>query len=127
MVRRIERLGQSVILYDDSLLSQPQESLFEPASWPGAPAAPGYAGGRGQTLFIRRQDQDWVLRHYYRGGFMGRWLDDEFLWMGFSRSRPCREWDLLAALTRLQLPVPRPVAARARRNGLIYSADLITV
>ena len=57
MVKRVERVGESVILYDDSLLSHRSESLFDPASWPDAPAAPGYAGGRGNTLFIAHQEQ----------------------------------------------------------------------
>jgi 3-deoxy-D-manno-octulosonic acid kinase len=34
---------------------------------------------------------------------------------------------VLTALAALELPAPRPVAARARRNGLIYRADILTV
>lgn len=126
-MRRIERIGKSVILYDASRAGQISEATFEPASYPGAPEAPGYAGGRGSTLFIRHGDQDWVLRHYHRGGLMGRWLDDEFPWLGLQRSRPWREFQLLEELARRELPTPRPVAARVLRSGLIYSADLITV
>ncbi len=125
--RRIERIGKSVILYDASLVSQISESLFDPDRYPGAPEAPGYAGGRGSTLFIRHADQDWVLRHYHRGGFMGRWLDDQFVWLGLKNSRPYREYLLLEELARRELPSPIPVAARVLRRGLIYSADLITL
>ena len=126
MTRRVEQVGKSVMLYDASLLSHLEESLFEPANWAGAPAAPGYAGGRGSTLFIHHDGQDWVLRHYHRGGFMGRWLDDQFAWSGLQRSRPYREFLLLEELARRDLPSPRPVAARIVRSGAIYAGDLIT-
>ena len=101
--------------------------MFEPATWPGAPVAPGYSGGRGATLFIERGGQRWVLRHYHRGGTIGRVLDDQFLWLGEERTRCFREWRLLAHLQDLGLPAPRPVAARYRRRGLTYTADLLTV
>ncbi len=125
-MRRTERIGQSLILYDASRISQISQALFEASHWPDAPAAPGYSGGRGATLFVRHEDQDWVLRHYHRGGLVGRYLNDRFLWTGLRRSRPYREFLLLEELVRKQLPVPEPVAARAVRHGLVYSADLIT-
>ena len=127
MARHIERVGESVILYDDSLLSHRSEALFDPASWPAAPAAPGYAGGRGNTLLIVHEEQQWVLRHYHRGGLIGRILNDEFLWWGQQRTRCFREWLLLESLTESGLPVPRPVAARFVRRRFTYTADLITV
>lgn len=127
MPRRIARQDGSFILYDDSLVGHATDALFEPGSWPGAPRAPGYSGGRGTTLFIHQDGHDWVLRHYHRGGTVGRFLEDQFPWTGAARSRSFREWDLLATLTGLGLPVPRPVAARCRRHGLIYTADLVTV
>ena len=85
------------------------------------------SGGRGATRSIEHQGQHWILRHYYRGGAVGRFLVDEFLFVGTSRSRPVMEWRLLDRLYRQGLPVPRPVAARLVRRGLIYTADLISV
>jgi len=126
-MRRIERIGKSVILYDASRVNQISESMFDPLNYPDAPKVPGYAGGRGSTLFIRHDGQDWVLRHYHRGGLMGRWLDDEFPWLGLERSRPWREFLLLEELARRELPTPRPIAARILRSGAIYTADLITL
>lgn len=127
MASRIARQGGTGILYDDSLVSHAAPALFEAASWPAAPAAPGYSGGRGATLFISHQGQDGVLRHYHRGGTVGRLLDDQFLWLGEDRTRSFREWRLLAALAELDLPAPRPLGACYRRTGLTYTADLITV
>ena len=126
MPRRIARQDGNGILYEDTLVSHADPALFDAASWPGAPVAPGYSGGRGATLFIERDGQRWVLRHYHRGGTIGRVLDDQFLWLGEERTRCFREWRLLAHLQDLGLPAPRPVAARYHRHGLAYTADLLT-
>ena len=75
MVRRVETTGDGAILYDDELLSHPDPALFDPAHWPGAPHA---VRGRGAALFISHAGQDWVLRHYRRGGLVGRLLEDHF-------------------------------------------------
>jgi 3-deoxy-D-manno-octulosonic acid kinase len=122
----------SVILYDASLLDHASPALFDRARWAGAPVAPGYSGGRGATLFIdwpspAGRAQQWVLRHYHRGGSVGRMLADRFLWLGEDRTRCLREWRLLAWMWARGLPCPRPVAAHARRLGLAYTADLVTV
>lgn len=125
-VERVERIGESVILYDASLVNHMREPWFDPATWVGAPRAPGYAGGRGATLFIQCEGQDWVLRHYHRGGTVARIARDGFIWTGATRTRSFAEWRLLARLQAAALPAPRPVAARYRRRGLFYTADLIT-
>ncbi|MCL4720982.1 MAG: 3-deoxy-D-manno-octulosonic acid kinase [Gammaproteobacteria bacterium] len=123
--RRINRLADAVILYEDTQLYDPDPGLLDVRSWPGAPAAPGQ-GGRGATLFIGHEGRQWVLRHYYRGGAIGRLVHDRYLWLGERHTRCFREWDLLAHLVALGLPVPRPVAAAYRRRGLTYTADLLT-
>lgn len=127
VVRRIETVGDSRIVYDPSLVNQIHEALFDRDTWPDAPVAPGYSGGRGKTLFIGSEQNEWVLRHYHRGGLTGRWLNDSFLWLGEARARPFEEWSLLERLVNLNLPVPRPVAGRFVRHGPVYTADLITV
>jgi 3-deoxy-D-manno-octulosonic acid kinase len=124
---RIERIGASVILYDGSLINHMREAWFDPATWSGAPAAPGYSGGRGTTLFITCEGQSWVLRHYHRGGTVARFASDGFAWLGAQRTRSFAEWRLLARIRAAGLPAPRPLAARYVRRGLLYRADLITV
>ncbi|MGI9309387.1 MAG: 3-deoxy-D-manno-octulosonic acid kinase [Gammaproteobacteria bacterium] len=115
-----------MIVYDASLLSHISESIFEPSSWPDAEAVEGVAAGRGTTLFITHEDRSWALRHYHRGGLVGKFVNDSFLWMGSGRTRPVIEWDLLAQIQDLGLPAPKPVAARYLRSGFTYTADIIT-
>ena len=126
MAECIEKLGKSVIVYDDSLVDQISEELFDPLSWDSAVPVPGVAGGRGTTLFVQHEEQEWVLRHYHRGGRVMRMLRDRFLWTGWESSRPLREWSLLRHLQKLGLPAPVPVGARGVKHGIFYSADLIT-
>lgn len=125
MTKRIERIGESVIVYDDALTDQITDAWFESSYWPDSAVAPD--GGRGRTLFVTHDEQDWVIRHYYRGGMMSRLLTDTYLWLGADRTRSFREWALLERMVDLDLPVPRPVAGRFVRRGMLYTADLITV
>jgi 3-deoxy-D-manno-octulosonic acid kinase len=67
-----------------------------------------------------------VLRHYNRGGLIARFVQDHYLWTGLERTRAFREWRLLARLRAFGLPVPRPIAARVARSGLLYRADIAT-
>lgn len=126
MSKKVLRSGASVIVYDDRSVSHIKPEYFTAAYWPAATVVPGYAGGRGATLMVQHEGDNWVLKHYHRGGLIGRWLDDGFPWLGLDRSRSVREWSLLEAMHAAGLPAPQPVAAHCRRIGLLYTADLIT-
>jgi len=120
MTARTLSAGPTTILYDDTLVSHADDALFTPSEHAVA------AGGRGAAWVIRGGEEDWVLRHYRRGGLPARFLADTYIWNGLERTRPWREWRLLAELHSRGLPVPRPVAARVQRKGLGYRGDLIT-
>ena len=123
----LARGAGGAMLYDASCLHHPDSSVFEPAHWQAQGALETMRGGRGTVAFVRvSPDQHWVLRHYRRGGLMARLVDDLYVWTGADRTRSFREWRLLRQLRAWALPVPRPVAARYRRAGLFYRADLIT-
>ena len=119
------------ILYDTELLGKHQlavtPELFEPNFWQARQSLTAMKGGRGRVYFIDAAECHWVLRHYRRGGLVGKFVADRYLWSGAERTRAFREWRLLAQLYAQGLPVPQPVAARYQRQGLSYRADLITV
>jgi len=114
------------ILHDPVLVPEARHELFEPDYWLARHAASATAGGRGNVVFISDMQRQWVLRHYRRGGLIGKLIADQYLWLGAEATRSFREWRLLAQLRALELPVPIPVAARYIRNGLSYRADLLT-
>ncbi len=116
-----------MIVYDDALISHIDASLFDSGNWPGASFADGLGGGRGKVLFVEYEGQEWVLRHYCRGGLARRLSTDKYFWAGLQRTRSVCEWSLLADMYQSALPVPRPVAARVERRGAVYTADLLTV
>lgn len=120
------RSDGAAILYDADLLDHVDAAFFEPHTWRSRGALAAVARGRGAAWFVRHDGRDLVLRHYRRGGLLGPWLGDRYLWFGLARTRAFREWHLLAELHRHGLPVPRPVAACVRRFGLCYRADLMT-
>ena len=82
--------------------------------------------GRGGAFFLEIASRRWVARPYRRGGLVAIVSRDRYLWTVEERVRSFREWRTLAALRALALPVPRPIAARYRRDRWSYRADLIT-
>lgn len=126
MSERIERIGDSGIVYDDALVDQANERMFAPPEPGDSTSGSNGLAGRGSTHLIALQGRDCVLRHYYRGGMIRHISRDRFVWTGEERTRSFNEWRLLAALRERELPVPRPVAGRYVRRGMFYTADLIT-
>lgn len=118
-------ITRGAMLYDASLGGHADESWFDPDRWHDR-AVERQPGGRGSVVFLRDDARRWVLRHYRRGGAVAQLLDDRYLYTGADRTRGFREWRLLRDLAMLGLPAPRPVAARYRRAGAFYRADLLT-
>ncbi|HEX2668814.1 MAG TPA: 3-deoxy-D-manno-octulosonic acid kinase [Gammaproteobacteria bacterium] len=121
MAAKMQRSGDAAILYDGALLDHADAALFMPP-----PAAASAVGGRGSAWILDRGGEQWVLRHYRRGGFAAKVSSDLYLWTGLEGTRAWREWRLLDSLYKEDLPVPQPVAARVTRHGLFYRADLVT-
>jgi len=114
------------ILYDDALTSHAGEELFSARHWARHTSLRGAVGGRGNTWILAGGNDEWVLRHYRRGGLVRHFNQDYYFWQGLESTRPWREWRLLSALYKQGLPVPQPVAAQVLRYGLVYRGDLIT-
>lgn len=123
------REGRHEVLYNPAALPQPRAEVFDVAHWEAAGRVEGHAPGRGAVAFVRggANGEVWALRHYRRGGWVGRIVEDRYLWLGLAQTRPWREFRLTRELHDKGLPVPLPVAAHVeRRSGLNYRADLIT-
>lgn len=120
---------RGAILYDPQIFAEISDDDFTLNHWPeSTPVVGGLrSSGRGNTCIVRGDEGEFVLRHFMRGGLIGRLVPDSYFWLGTEATRAFSEWRLLLELHAMELPVPRPAAARYCRSGLIYKADLLTV
>ncbi|TBR41751.1 3-deoxy-D-manno-octulosonic acid kinase [Marinomonas agarivorans] len=84
------------------------------------------ASGRGSVNFVKTQNGRFVIRQYLRGGLVSKFSHDRFFFMGAKRSRPYRELALLNYMQDQKLPAPIPVAGIYHRQGLSYTASIMT-
>jgi 3-deoxy-D-manno-octulosonic acid kinase len=114
------------IVYDRDVITDPEPGLFQPSYWRSLNSVAGSAVGRGEAYFLETPFGAVVLRRYRRGGWAARFSEDRYLFTGFERSRPFREFHLLAKMSRRGLPVPQPLAAFCERAGIHYGGALMT-
>ncbi len=126
MQERTHSDAEGAILFDAAQSPQVGHEWFTPDYWRERGALRVQSGGRGGVSIIATPAGECVLRHYRRGGLVATLMGDRYLWTGADRTRPSMEFRLLAEIARLGLPGPTVVAARYRRHGLFYDADLIT-
>lgn len=110
----------------DAAIKGIDDNWFDVDWWARQNRATAQTGGRGGIVFVATPAGSAALRHYRRGGWVAKFNADHYLWTGAARSRAFAEFHLLAHLHDAGMPVPRPIAARYRRQGLRYSADLLT-
>lgn len=123
---RVDPVRGGAMLYDTSCVGNFTAEWFEPGWWLARGGRiDSVAGGRGGACYIEFGERQLMLRHYRRGGLIARLSRDRYVWRGEDATRSFAEWHLLHQLHQAGLPVPRPVAARYRRHGLSYSADLL--
>ena len=129
MTETVQATPRGAILYDRQVISEISEDRFAAKNWLHSEPVAGLLGsqGRGNTMYVGNVPRQFVLRHYLRGGILGKLVDDSYLWTGADATRPFREWRMLAKMADNGLRVPRPAAARYQRRGPFYTADLITV
>jgi 3-deoxy-D-manno-octulosonic acid kinase len=129
LTETVERTRNGAILYDKAIINQISAERFTAAGWPHAEVLTGplRSGGRGNTMFVGNVPRQFVLRHYMRGGLIGKVNRDSYIFSGEDLTRPFMEWRLLDKLAANNMNVPRPAAARFCRRGTFYTADIITV
>ena len=129
LTETVENTETGAILYDKAIINQISAQRFTAQGWPHAETLQGTlrSSGRGNTMFVGNIPRQFVLRHYVRGGLIGKFVQDIYMFSGADRTRSFREWRLLDKLAANNLNVPRPAAARYCRRGTLYTADIITV
>lgn len=123
---------KSYYLYDSHEINAFVPSMLDVSYWQNESAITGSAQGRGTTWFIKYTSQSsehakhWVLRHYYRGGLIGKIIHDSYWFTSQEDTRAAREFTLLSYMQKLTLPAPKPVACRVIRHSFFYRADLLS-
>ena len=82
-------------------------------------------GGRNKSIFFKIDGQEYMLKHYYRGGIATRWLKDRYLYWGHRKVRVFQEWRLMHQMQQWHLPVPIPCAVSYIPKLMLYTADMI--
>ncbi|HET8817712.1 MAG TPA: 3-deoxy-D-manno-octulosonic acid kinase, partial [Pseudidiomarina sp.] len=119
------KVGQT-IWYDDNYFKDMHADMFTPDYWRSRKAIRGAATGRSTAFFIETDLHQLLLRHYYRGGLVGKVNKDRFKREPVEQSRAMAEFSLLLKLRELGLPVPNPVAAHFQQASIWgYRADIL--
>lgn len=114
-----------IVWYDSGVFPRFEPRLFNPDWLRANGHLTGTSTGRNEAYFLTFGDLQLVLRHYYRGGLIGRLVKDRFLRQPVAQSRAMREFTLLDWMREQGLPVPRPIAAQFTPVGPWYRADLL--
>ncbi|GAL37589.1 3-deoxy-D-manno-octulosonic acid kinase [Vibrio maritimus] len=118
--------NNAVYWFDETLLKEPVQRVFEPEYWQAQQRVLGSAQGRGTTWFVQTETVAAALRHYRRGGLFGKLVKDQYWFSGWEQARSYQEFQLLNILIEAGVNVPRPIAARAMKIGPYYRADLLS-
>ncbi|KXF82729.1 3-deoxy-D-manno-octulosonic acid kinase [Enterovibrio coralii] len=113
------------VWFDETLLKEDVSRCFDVDFWQQKDAILGSATGRGTTWFVQTDTVPAALRHYRRGGLFGKLVADSYFFSGWENTRSAQEFNLLQYIKAQGIAVPRPLAARAIRDGMTYRADLL--
>lgn len=127
MKPELHKQAHLAITYDADCVTAPGAELFDPDHWRSLQALAGEAAGRGSAWFIDAPFGPVVLRQYLRGGWVANISRQSYFFTTLSRSRPFREFHILAALHASGLPVPRPVAALCEHHGVLSTGSIMTM
>ncbi|WP_039985639.1 3-deoxy-D-manno-octulosonic acid kinase [Vibrio owensii] len=121
------KFDNQLIWFDESVISQEQVKFaFDASYWQKQGRVIGSAVGRGTTWFVELDSIQVALRHYRRGGLLGKLVEDSYVYLGSENSRSYQELELLRKLRGAGVNVPRPIAARMVKHTFTYKADLIS-
>lgn len=112
----------SVLVVSDGAHREWRESNAAPSDWQGQPWQSH--SGRGALRVGQWGPQRVLLRHYWRGGLIGRVISDTFVGRSAHTSRAMQEFVLLRLMRSWGLRVPVPVGARVQQRGWLQRNDI---
>ncbi|MBQ4859000.1 3-deoxy-D-manno-octulosonic acid kinase [Pseudoalteromonas sp. MMG007] len=118
--------GKHTILSHPDYFNLIDINWFDANYWQQQNKIVGAKKGRATAWFFKHDNLTAVLRHYWRGGLVGKVLSDQYFYPGLESTRVYKEFSLMIKLIELGLNVPKPIAAKVSQSGLIYRGDIIT-
>ena len=79
MSKKILKVNQSIILYDDTLIHDVNDDIFNSANWQNNQTLDENKKGRGSVFFIDLEGKSCALKHYCRGGLLSKLIYDQYL------------------------------------------------
>ena len=119
-------INQHIILSHPAYSAQISLNWFDAEYWQQQEKIVGSKKGRATAWFFCHNELTAVLRHYWRGGLIGKVLNDQYLYLGLEKTRVYQEFALMMKLCEMGLNVPKPITAKVTQHGLIYRGDIIT-
>ncbi|NVJ61297.1 MAG: 3-deoxy-D-manno-octulosonic acid kinase [Gammaproteobacteria bacterium] len=103
---------------------------FTPEFWMNHEWITGSSFGRNKTYFCQYPKNDngyleLVLRHYFRGGLVGKINNDAYHFSSIESTRPYRELSILESIQNKQLPGPKPIGGYVIKHRGFYRADIL--
>lgn len=123
---KYQQENNTYCLYNSQYIDDFSSEMLSSTFWQKNNAVTGTAQGRGTTYFVAYQKHEWVLRHYYRGGLMGKINNDSYWFTGLKNTRAAQEFSLLQTMHEKGLSTPEPIAYRIIKKGFFYRADILT-
>ena len=99
---------------------------FDPIFWKSLNKIEKIGEGRADAYLIKRDDQQWVLKEYLRGGKISYLLSNQYFYFNKNQIRPIKEWEMINHLFISGLPVARPIGLLIKKGLLSYRASIIT-
>ena len=118
--------NQLIIQQSPSIRRKLSAQDFDLSRWRKRNESIALAGGRGASQKIKLEGDWYVLREYRRGGLVARFLKDQYVWSGVTRSRPYQEDQVVQLAIAKALPVPEVAGYRIQTNGLFYRAAILS-
>ncbi|MCF6289056.1 MAG: 3-deoxy-D-manno-octulosonic acid kinase [Proteobacteria bacterium] len=113
------------IITNDKLSSEIDLQWFDDKYWLNQGRLLGASSGRGSAWMVKSYQDKMMLRHYYRGGIPAKFNQDKYFWTGLNSTRSFSEYRLLTTMFKLNLPVPKPIAASVCKVGFFYQANIL--
>ena len=82
MSKKILKVNQSIILYDDTLIHDVNDDIFNSAIWQNNQTLNENTKGRDSVFFIDIEGKSCALKHYCRGGLLAKLImTNTFIWV----------------------------------------------